>query len=160
MSTHPRPAAPVPPHVALPFDDHLEALSTYECEEYLASAGIGRVAVVVGGVPVVLPVSFLLDDGDVVFLTGSGMKLRAAIAGEAVAFEVDGLGPLRRGWSVLVIGEATTTDDPGEVERARALGLHPAAPGPHHHVVRIHRRYVSGRRFGWPDTRPLLPGEP
>jgi nitroimidazol reductase NimA-like FMN-containing flavoprotein (pyridoxamine 5'-phosphate oxidase superfamily) len=154
------PWAPGPHGAPLPFDEHLEALSTQECLDELAVGGIGRVAIVVGGVPVVLPVSFLLDGDDIVFLTGSGAKLRAASAGEPVAFEVDGVGPLRRGWSVLVIGEATATDDPAEVEGARSLGLHPLAPGPHDHVVRIRRRLVSGRRFGWPETRPLRPGEP
>jgi len=159
VTAHSTPGRPIPHEVALPFDEHLEALSTDECLDHLAPGGVGRVALVVNGVPVVLPVAYVLDGDDVVFLTGSGSKLRAATAGELVAFEVDGLGPLRGGWSVLLIGEASATDDPAEVERARGLGLHPLAPGPRDHLVRIRRRHVSGRRFGWPD-RPLLAGEP
>jgi nitroimidazol reductase NimA-like FMN-containing flavoprotein (pyridoxamine 5'-phosphate oxidase superfamily) len=149
----------------LPFDDHLEALSTRECLGYLAAGGLGRVALVIAGIPLVLPVSFVVDEDDVVFLTGSGAKLRAVLADQPIAFEIDhlerpGPGGAQLGWSVLVIGDATASDDPGQVGAARRLGLEPAAPGRQDHVVRLRPRIVTGRRFGHPDTRPLQPREP
>jgi nitroimidazol reductase NimA-like FMN-containing flavoprotein (pyridoxamine 5'-phosphate oxidase superfamily) len=147
-------------HPPLPFDEHLEALSTQECLDYLTGDHVGRVALVVNGIPVILPVSYTIDAGDVIFLTGSGTKLRSAFAGEVAAFEIDNLDAEQRGWSVLLIGEAAADDDPGEVARVRALGLEPAAPGPHDHVVRIHRRWVSGRRFGFAGEGNLRPREP
>lgn len=158
MTARERPGPDV--EVVLPFDDHLEALSTRECLGYLAAGGLGRVGLVVAGVPVVLPVCFVLDGDDVVFLTGSGSKLRAALAEQVVAFEVDHLDDSGTGWSVLVIGEATASDDEADVGRARQLGLEPVAPGPHDHAVRVHRRHVSGRRFGWRERPALLPNEP
>jgi nitroimidazol reductase NimA-like FMN-containing flavoprotein (pyridoxamine 5'-phosphate oxidase superfamily) len=146
-------------HPPLPFDEHLEALSTRECLAYLARGGLGRISFVVNGIPVILPVSYLLDDGEVVFLTGSGTKLRSAFAESIAAFEIDHLDAERRGWSVLVIGETSADDDPAEVARVRELGLEPAAPGPHDHVVRVRRRWISGRRFGFGGD-PLRSGEP
>lgn len=147
-------------HPQLPFDEHLEALSTQECVDYLAREHLGRVAVVVNGVPVILPVSYTVDGTDVVFLTGEGTKLRSASAEQVAAFEIDHLDDRHRGWSVLVIGEATADDDPIEVARLRELGLEPAAPGLHDHVVRIRRRWVSGRRFGFGEGPHLRAGEP
>ncbi len=71
-------------------------------------APVGRVGVVVGGIPVVVPVNFALLDEDVVFRTSTGHKLVAAIDRSAVSFEVDSLDlGAGAGWSVLITGGAS-----------------------------------------------------
>jgi nitroimidazol reductase NimA-like FMN-containing flavoprotein (pyridoxamine 5'-phosphate oxidase superfamily) len=79
-----------------------------------------------GGLPLILPVHYVYDDGAIVFRTGPGTKLRAAANGDVLAFEVDtydaGLG---RGWSVMVLGRATvlTTEQMPSGERTHYVSL-------------------------------------
>jgi Pyridoxamine 5'-phosphate oxidase len=54
----------------------LEELSLTECLALLTSHRVGRVAVVVDGQPVILPVNYRTDDGTVVFRTDAGTKAR------------------------------------------------------------------------------------
>lgn len=71
--------------------DGIAALSAEECRARLAAhpVHIGRVAFVDDGYPVVLPVNHRLLDGAVVFRTGLGSRLDAALRGAAVSFQVD-----------------------------------------------------------------------
>lgn len=126
----------------------LEVLDIAECRMLLAGATVGRVAVSVHAVPAVFPVNFALLDGDVVFRTGTGTKLDAAVRHAVVAFEVDQVDPLyHEGWSVLVVGMADELRDPQLLARARELPLRPWAEGPRDHVVRIGSEIVTGRRL-------------
>ncbi len=121
-------------------------LDEAECLRLLASQHIGRVAVTVGAVPAVFPVSFGLVDGAVVFCTGAGSKLSAATRDSVVAFEVDEVDPARRqGWSVLLVGVAEELHDPELVRRVMDLPWAAWAPG--RRVVRLVPEYVSGRRI-------------
>jgi len=87
-------------------------------------------------------------DGDIVFRTGAGTKLDAALHNSVVAFEVDDVDPLYHGgWSVLVVGIADEVRDPASLQRAMALPLAPWAPGDRHHVVALRPEFVSGRRI-------------
>jgi nitroimidazol reductase NimA-like FMN-containing flavoprotein (pyridoxamine 5'-phosphate oxidase superfamily) len=70
-------------------DDGLEILPEETCRQLLATAGLGRVGVNLHALPVVLPVEFGVPDGDVVFATSDGDKLRAALDKVAVTIEVD-----------------------------------------------------------------------
>lgn len=120
-----------------------------ECLELLGRAGVGRVGLTVDALPAILPVNFSLLDGDVVFRTGWGSKLRAAADGQVVCFEVDGFDPAdRTGWSVLVIGRSEVLRDRDRVARARALALEPWAPAPRDHFVLVRTEMISGRRIG------------
>ena len=47
-------------------------LDQERCRALLAEKRVGRVAVVVNGVPEVVPVNYAVVDGDVVFRSGSG----------------------------------------------------------------------------------------
>src|SRR5687767_12164514 len=91
----------------------VEVLERRECLELLADDVIGRLAVVVGGAPLVFPVNYVLDGEAVVFRTASGTKLDLG-ARQPAAFEIDGFDRLvHSGWSVLVSGrleEATPYD--------------------------------------------------
>jgi nitroimidazol reductase NimA-like FMN-containing flavoprotein (pyridoxamine 5'-phosphate oxidase superfamily) len=128
-------------------DEGLEVLDEEECLGLLAGARVGRVAIAKGAVPVVLPVNFVLVGTDVMFFTGPGLKLEAALEGRPVAFEVDRIDVERHmGWSVLVTGPLSTAD-PRSRPRAEALGLYPWVAGDRHHLVRVRPEFMSGRRI-------------
>jgi uncharacterized protein len=98
--------------------------------------------------PVILPVTFALLEGDVVFRTGTGSKLAAAIRRTVVAFEADGIDLVAEtGWSVCVTGWARAVNHPDERAAVDALGLVPFVTGPAPHAVRIHAEVVTGRRL-------------
>ena len=133
---------------AMPLNaDGLEALTKPECQALLAASNIGRVAITLGALPVILPVNFALLDDDVIFLTGGGTKLSAALTHAIVAFEVDHINEAdHTGWSVLVIGQARTIQNLEELQRARTLHLRPWAPD-REHYVRVQCDRISGRRI-------------
>jgi nitroimidazol reductase NimA-like FMN-containing flavoprotein (pyridoxamine 5'-phosphate oxidase superfamily) len=127
-----------------------EALTRAECLPLLAGEAIGRVGVVVDGYPLVIPVNFALDGDAVVIRTEHGTVVSRA-AGAKVGFEVDGTdADSRSGWSVLVRGEgrALSIDDQNElIERTRATGVTPWAPGERHLWIRIEPVEITGRRI-------------
>ena len=121
-----------------------------ECLELMDSVGIGRAVLSADGIPVALPVNVAVLDGDLVFCTDRGSKLDAALRGEVVTVEADGVDHLyRTGWSVLVTGVAELLTEPEEVRRVSRLPLEAWAPGPHPFFVRIPATLVSGRRLQW-----------
>jgi uncharacterized protein len=127
-------------------DEGLEILDEQECRRLMVTAKVGRVAFCTGAVPVVLPVTFTIVGGDVMFFTGNGMKLVAAQEGRAVSFEVDEIDvAAQRGWSVLVVGQASLAS-PTSNARAKAVGLYPWAAGDRQHLVQIRPSFLSGRR--------------
>lgn len=132
-------------------DEGLELLDEGECRRRLASGRLGRVGVSIGSLPAILPVDYRMVGDAIVFRTGPGAKLNAAVNGQVVAFEVEGgLDPVyREGWSVLVVGKAEEVRDPAELADLADLALlpQPWADGPRPHVVRIPVEFVSGRRI-------------
>jgi hypothetical protein len=136
-------------------DDGLEFLTEKECHRLLNRAWIGRVGVSIAGVAMIIPVRFAMVGDDVVFFTGSGLKLDAASAGKTMTFEIDSYDARRgSGWSVLVVGTGEEISRP-DIYGQRAETLTPAAPGVRNHVVRIRADVISGRRFG-PGTKTPL----
>ena len=136
-------------------------LTKSECFDLLAREHLGRVAFVDDLGPLVVPVNFVLDRHMVVFRTGEGTKLDAAVRGSRVAFEVDGADPAARtGWSVLVRGEAIEVTNPEELARLRTLRLDPWAPGVKTHYVRILPAVLTGRRIWAPSGASNRAGEP
>ena len=132
--------------------DRWHELSNDECQAFLAGSHLGRVALVEGGRPLILPVNYVLDDAAVVFRTDEGSKLDAAVRGAPVAFEVDGVNRERQtGWSVLIRGQAEYVTDPTDLERLRRLPLVPWAPGAKPHYVRVRPEEVTGRRISVAD---------
>ena len=128
-------------------DDSLEILTEQQCRQLLAQAHVGRVAVTIGALPAIFPVNYALMDGAIVFMTGEGTKLRAALSNTVVAFEVDAIDPLAHGgWSVMAVGIASEITGP-DLEQARTLPLRPWAPGERGHYVRIAPELISGRRI-------------
>jgi nitroimidazol reductase NimA-like FMN-containing flavoprotein (pyridoxamine 5'-phosphate oxidase superfamily) len=137
-----------------------EEIPPDDCLMLLDSAYVGRVGVSVQALPVILPVNYVMHEGDVVFRTSAGTKLAAATAGAVVAFEVDHYDPHgTRGWSVLLQGRAEEVVDPAQVAQARTLPLHSwALDGAADHFVRLRPTMISGRRFR-PAELAELPDE-
>jgi uncharacterized protein len=111
--------------------DHrgMQVLDFEECLKRLRSSPVGRLAFVLDGTPVILPVNHILDGTTVVFATTWGSKLSVAGSAEPVAFEVDGFDRGRRsGWSVLVKGTAARVYDSSDIDRYEKLLLPSWAP--------------------------------
>lgn len=129
-------------------DNGLEILSPTQCRQLLQGSTLGRVAVTVAALPAVFPVHYAVLDDDIVFLTGDGTKLRAALERAVVAFQIDHFDESRAsGWSVMAIGMAEEIADPDELRAARGLGLRPLAGGDRSHFVRVRPELLSGRRI-------------
>jgi nitroimidazol reductase NimA-like FMN-containing flavoprotein (pyridoxamine 5'-phosphate oxidase superfamily) len=138
------------------FDAGLELLTEPECYELIRDVRVGRVGVTVGALPVILPVNYACVEGDVVFRTAEGTKLRAAVDRAVVAFEVDEYDPAARtGWSVLLVGEAREVVTPDEIAMLEATDLEPwtDADG-RSRWVRLRPEFVSGRRIATPVAIP------
>jgi nitroimidazol reductase NimA-like FMN-containing flavoprotein (pyridoxamine 5'-phosphate oxidase superfamily) len=123
----------------------VDALSEAECVHLLATHTLGRVGVTSGGLPHIVPICYLYDNGAIVFRTGAGTKLRAAANGDVLAFEVDQFDPTSgRGWSVLVLGRASILTTEHEHDGLPTLDG-PAISGERNHYVRLQCEIVTGR---------------
>ncbi|MGA8016837.1 MAG: pyridoxamine 5'-phosphate oxidase family protein [Candidatus Dormiibacterota bacterium] len=131
-------------------DERLHELSRDESVELLQyHSFVGRLAFIVEGRPMVLPVNYVADEAGVVFCTAEGSVLSSVGDGAAVAFEVDDSRPLEHsGWSVLVQGTARAVTDPEELESLRRGPLRSWAAREPQVWVRIAIDAVSGRRLG------------
>lgn len=129
----------------------MEVIDRRACLELLAGDQIGRLGVLEGGSPLILPINYGLDGDDVIFRTGSGTKLAAARRTPA-CFEIDGFDrTTRSGWSVVVRGrleEVTSLHGP-VFERIQALS-EPWLAGERGHVLRLVPSVISGRRVSPP----------
>ena len=132
----------------------LEVLSYEDCRALLSIAQVGRLGFVESGGPVILPVNFAMDGSRVVFRTGRGSKLSAAVMNAPVCLEIDHWDDKSRtGWSILAKGFAehvTGTD----TERFERLGIVGAAVDVARPCwVRIITDEITGRRI--PTTRSV-----
>jgi nitroimidazol reductase NimA-like FMN-containing flavoprotein (pyridoxamine 5'-phosphate oxidase superfamily) len=128
-------------------DGGLEILDESECLRLLQTTPIGRVAVDVGGAVAVLPVNYVMIGSEIMFFTGQGVKLNAALAAKTMTFEADEIdAAARTGWSVIAVGVAERLDSWYRA-RVEALGLYPWAAGERHELVRIRPSFLSGRRI-------------
>ena len=128
----------------------MEILDREECIRLMEGhpAGVGRVALA-GPRPVIFPVNYAIDNGNIVFRTDAGTKFHAAVHKAFVAFEVDWVEPTwQTGWSVVVRGQAHLVTDPDELKRVRRLPLLPWAEGGKENFVSIETKLISGRRLG------------
>jgi nitroimidazol reductase NimA-like FMN-containing flavoprotein (pyridoxamine 5'-phosphate oxidase superfamily) len=126
----------------------LEILDRDECLRLLAGSAVGRVAVSVGALPVILPVNFLCDGHRILIRTGDGTKLAAAARDAVVAFEVDNVDPFSHaGWSVCVTGIAREIQDDEELANVASLPLPHWTPNGVSHVMAISLELVTGRRI-------------
>jgi uncharacterized protein len=134
----------------------LGIMDTEECLEHLRRSPVGRLGFIDHGEAVILPVNYALDGRSIVFRTGPGSKLSAAVMNNAVCLEIDGWIDLdHTGWSVLAKGMATMIEGEQELERLDALPVHPwSSPELRQEWVRIVIEELSGRRI---VHRPVPP---
>lgn len=123
-------------------------LSTQECWALLRAHRVGRIGVLVGGYPLVVPLNYAVEHEVLVVRTGAGAVHDAAQHAN-VTFEVDQLDERDRGgWSVLVraLAEEVGEDHSDDVQRrTRESGVEPWAPGQRDHWLRLIVHGVSGR---------------
>src|SRR4051794_24699721 len=114
-------------HERVDFDRNgLALLDAAECKTLLGTPGIGRLALSVQALPVVLPVNFTLMPDGILVRTGAGSKFEQACDHAVVGFEIDGYDPMSHtGWSVLVQGHARILQSPAELAEAHRAGLTP-----------------------------------
>ena len=132
-------------------DSHtaLQWLDRDQCLELLATDVIGRLGIVEGHTPTVLPVNYALDGTDIVFRTDPGLKLDVGPRSRA-CFEIDAFDRVSRtGWSVLATGrlEEVTSYDAATWERVQRLAVEPWAGGEKAHWMRLVPDRITGRRL-------------
>jgi nitroimidazol reductase NimA-like FMN-containing flavoprotein (pyridoxamine 5'-phosphate oxidase superfamily) len=123
-------------------------LDEAECLQLLAGHEIGRVVFTDSALPAAQPVTYLLDDEEVVFRIRSGSKLAAATMGAVVAFQVDHIDArTRTGWTVLGVGKAYEVTDPKRLAELAERMPDPWAPNRTAHTVAISLQRLTGRRL-------------
>jgi nitroimidazol reductase NimA-like FMN-containing flavoprotein (pyridoxamine 5'-phosphate oxidase superfamily) len=132
----------------VPAGGQMERLTPLECRRLIAPGGIGRIGLITGSGPLVLPVNYAYIADTVVVRTGAGSPV-AAHATESVAFEVDRIDDaLSQGWSVLVCGQAHPVLQPAEQQNLLASPDPRPWPLGHHDLyVRIVPGRITGRRI-------------
>jgi hypothetical protein len=125
-----------------------EILDRAECFSLLSKATLGRVAVTIGALPAIFPVNFCMVAGQVVFCSGEGTKLTAALSGTIVAFEAEGAGePGGDVWSVQMVGASRVVDPAADRVTAELAAQRSWAPVPRRYLVKITPERISGRRL-------------
>jgi len=125
------------------------ALSTPECWRRIRSRDLGRIAVVIGMRPEVLPVNYRVVQETAVIRTAGGAKLKAAQL-SPVCFEIDSWEERTgTGWSVMIHGHALEVRGPSDPlwTAAQEANIRPVAPGFRSRWVAIHADAVTGRYF-------------
>jgi nitroimidazol reductase NimA-like FMN-containing flavoprotein (pyridoxamine 5'-phosphate oxidase superfamily) len=126
----------------------LVELDEAECLRLLAGHEIGRVVFTEAALPAAQPVTYLLDEEEIVFRTAGGSRLAAATRNAVVAFQVDRIDPdTRTGWTVLGVGQAYEVVVP---ERLADLAERIPAPWARQstaHTIAVPLQRLSGRRL-------------
>lgn len=137
------------------YHPELVELGEPECRQLLGGEGVGRVGVTTEAGPAILPVNYLVLDGDIAYRT-SPDAAPARAAGQRVAFEVDRIDDaFSRGWSVLAVGEARTVTEPHAVERLETHSrTTPWAGGARDLWIVVTPDRVTGRRIVTQDPEP------
>ena len=129
---------------AAPDEGVFSVLDESECSALLHDGVVGRVAFTRPALTI-LPVTYDWLDGLIVFKTSPTSSL-AALAGQAVAFEVDDIdAETGTGWSVMVNGVM----EEGSAEQA--VGITPWAAGSRTAVMVIRPERLSGRVVSRPE---------
>ena len=130
-----------------PVSSRPRELTPQECQERLASAAMGRVAWSAGGLQYILPVSYAMHVGNVVFRTSPYGALAHLKHRTNVAFEIDQVDQAAgTGWSVVVQGSADGVALSQELVALWARSdIVPWAPGTRNVFIAIVPQIISGR---------------
>lgn len=130
----------------------VEEIGPDECWRLLTDASlraVGRLALLIDGQILILPVGFGVTDHKIVIRTHEGLIAAKARSGEPMTFEVDSGHPCQGcGWSVVARGRPHVVTDPTLASRMRQQP--PFGWGSKHVWVRIEPDSVTGRRVVWP----------
>ena len=118
-------------------------LAPAECFRLLAGERLGRVAITVNALPVILPVRVALDRDEILFRAALGGVLAGATRQAVVAFEADGSEPGVGSWSVLATGMARHLAE----DDRRALTSLPPWSSETDVFVALTPQLLSGRRL-------------
>ena len=125
---------------------HLNTLTRDECLELLDQVVVGRIGYVTDGTAIILPVNFMVLDGDIVFCTAKGSTLNWLSLRGRLSFQADASSWAdREGWSVLIHGVAREVTDSNELEILRRGLMRSWLRSPAEHWVRIRIETISGR---------------
>jgi hypothetical protein len=148
----------------MPYDQRgSELLSEDECKRLMGSAGAsghpGHLAMEREGSPYVIPVNFSYFEDTIMIRLGPGFA-DYHLDGARVSFEVDDAEPYeRKGWSVLVDGNATLLTCE-EVARLGRNIPHPVVMSPGVRVFSLRPESVSGRSICHDPQPPREPSTP
>ena len=131
-------------------EERLEDIARHECLELMRTQSVGRIAVIDGYHPFVVPVNYVMAGEHIVFRSGVGTKLDI-LRRRPVGFEVDHIDAAdRTGWSVYVIGVAREVDVEFAADLLRRMPgpmPEPWAGGDRNHLVQLVPQRVTGRRI-------------
>lgn len=131
-----------------PASEQAQELPVHECWAMLRGVSVGRLALWVTDHPDIFPINFAVDHGTLVFRTGQGTKLAAALGETPVALEADGVDATSGiAWSVVVKGSAALIDSTEEVLDSFSLMLFPWQSGRKETFIRITPTSITGRKF-------------
>jgi uncharacterized protein len=133
----------------------VDELSENACWALLRTASVGRLAVWVQDHPDIFPINYAVDHGTVVFRSGTGTKVSAALSDSPVALEADGYDEeTTEAWSVVVKGNVEEISRGQDLLDTIDLPLFPWQAGDKSRFIRIIPTTTSGRRF--PIADPSL----
>ena len=137
-------------------ESSFQGLPQARCLELLAGQTVGRVAWNAPDGPQVLPVSYALDVGNVVFRTSPYGALAQLRDRTNVAFEIDDIDAENgTGWSVVVRGTAQAVLQARHLERLwSSESTVPWAAGTRNLFIAITPRTVTGRIVRRPWSTP------
>ena len=115
-------------------------LSADECRSLLRSRTLGRVALVSGALPLIIPVEYVFEESSITFRCDHDAKLRASTPGDVLAFEVDAYDPQS--------GDVASVHVLGRTSLVTFAPV--AAPATRHEYVRLRCEIMTGRRVRAP----------
>lgn len=136
---------------AMTAESYVEILSRDECLRLLPTVPVGWIAYCHASRPQLVPVNFVVHEGEVVARTSYGSKLAAAANELVMALGVDGIDPsAHTGLSVTVTGRARLIGDMDDLIAVELSALESWAPGEKEFFIGIRIDDVSGRRIRIP----------
>lgn len=153
-TAHSSSAHPEPRRDPTVWDPEVEGLDEAECLRLIAAGGVGRLAYSGLFGVAVLPVSYKVDEGSILFRTmldsPTDEDLRTGIEGAEyeVGFEIDEVASDRQeGWFVFIQGAAHHEDSDDDCASAWALDVQRSAGSMREHFVRITPTLITGSRL-------------
>jgi hypothetical protein len=107
------------------FGDEAETLDRDLCLALLARTNFGRISINIRALPVIVPVTYHLEDDGILMRVGKAQE-GAAANSAVVGFQADGFDEDRvRGWTVSAVGRSQPVEEPSNVEEPRLFRLQP-----------------------------------